>query len=150
MSNWDDAALGLLADVLEPEFPEAATFLKSEKGRDDHGICMQAHEEFGNCYDVAYRAAVSVLWGTQSDFQEAGDFLNSRNVRSIYFPWVAEERKKARIEVERAEREAAEHRARLKEKLDRLTRDGVLTSEEREELDRCPFLDDGDDIIPWL
>ena len=150
MSDFYDAARELLADVLEPEFPEAAIFLKAEKGRQDHCAGMQALTAFSNDYDVAYHAAVNVLWlAQQSDFQEAGDFLNCRNVRSIYFGRVAEEMRKADLEVEQAKRDEVDRRARLKEKLDRLTRDGVLSNEEREELNRSPYLDGLRDEIPF-
>ena len=149
MSEFCDTALGFLTDVLETEYPEAAIFLRSEKGQDDHSLCMQAHDEFGNRFDTAYHAAVSALWWAQSDFQEAGDFLNSRNVRSIYFDRVGEEIRKAKLEVERAKRDEVERRTRLKEKLDRLTNDGVLTNEEREELDRAPFLGGSEDDFPF-
>jgi hypothetical protein len=150
MSDFYDTARGLLADVLEPEFPEAATFLKAEKGRQDHCAGMQALTTFSNDYDVAYHAAVNVLWlAQQSDFQEAGDFLNCRNVRSIYFGRVGEEMRKADLEVERAKRDEVERRKRLKEKLDGLTCDGVLNNEEREELDRSPYFDPLRDEIPF-
>ncbi len=149
MSDIHDATLGLLANVLEPAFPEAATFLKSEKGRQAHDLFMQADEEFGNRYGVAYHAAVSLLWRAQNDLQEAGDFLNSRDIRSMYFDRVGEEVRKADLEVERAERDEAESRTHLKEKLNQLTRDGVLTDQEREELDRAPFLGGGEDDLPW-
>ncbi len=39
-------------------------------------------------------------------------------------------------ELKKERRKAAERRTSLKEKLDRLTRDGVLTKDEREELER--------------
>ncbi len=150
MSDFYDTARGLLADVLEPEFPEAATFLKAEKGRQDHCAGMQALTAFSNDYDAAYHAAVNVLWlAQQSDFQEAGDFLNCRNVRSIYFGRVGEEMRKADLEVERAKRDEVERRKRLKEKLDGLTCDGVLNNEEREELDRSPYFDPLRDEIPF-
>ena len=150
MSDFYDTARGLLADVLEPEFPEAATFLKAEKGRQDHCAGMQALTAFCNDYDAAYHAAVNVLWlAQQSDFQEAGDFLNCRNVRSIYFGRVGEEMRKADLEVEQAKRDEVERRTRLKEKLDRLTHDGVLTNEECEALDRFPFFGRLEDEIPF-
>jgi hypothetical protein len=145
MSDIHDAAL----DFLEPVFPEALIFLKSEKGRQAHNLFMQADEEFGNRYDVAYHAAVSILWRAKDDFQEAGDFLNSRDIRSMYFDRVGEEIRKADLEVERADRDEAERRTCLKEKLDQLASDGVLTNEERKELDRAPFLGGGNDDLPW-
>lgn len=150
MSDFYDTALGFLADVLEPEFPEAATFLKVEKGRQDHCAGMQALTAFSNDYDAAYHAAVNVLWlAQQIDFQEAGDFLNCRNVRSIYFGRVGEEMRKADLEVERAKRDEVERRKRLKEKLDGLTCDGILNNEERMELDRSPYFDPLRDEIPF-
>ncbi len=84
MTDMYETALGLLVDVLEPEYPEAATFLKSEEAQENCCIYMQAAEYAGRCYSDAYDAAVDVLWGTQSDFLEAGDFLNSRIVRAAY------------------------------------------------------------------
>ncbi len=130
-------ALGLLADVLEPKFPDAAIFLKSPEGSSHHSWCMQADTECGyGLYDVAYRAAVNALWSDQATSGEAGDFLNSRTVRDAYYVRVREEVSKLEHEAERANRQAAERRTSLKEKLDRLTRDGVLTKDEREELER--------------
>ncbi len=83
-----------------------------------------------------YHAAVAALWYDEAPFGEAGDFLNSRTVRSAYRDRVREEVGKFQHEAEQAERKAADRRTRLKEKLDRLTRDGVLTKDEREDLDR--------------
>ncbi len=107
MTDVCENALGLLADVLEPKFPDAAAFLKSPEGSSHHSWCMQAD-----------------------------DFLNSRTVRDAYYDRVREEVRKLEHEAERANRQAAERRASLKEKLDRLTRHGVLTKDEREELER--------------
>ncbi len=130
-------ALGLLADVLEPKFPDAAAFLKSRKGRETYGMHMQVDYEHGyGVYDDAYHAAVDALWGDEATFGEAGDFLNSRTVRNAYYDRVREEGRKFDQETERANRQAAERRTSLKEKLDQLTRDGVLTKDEREELER--------------
>ncbi len=137
--------LELLIDVLEPEFPEAAAFFKSPEGQEVHSAELPGDKLFGNRHDNdAYHAAVRVLWRAQSDFQEAGDFLNSRISRYAFYGRVGEEIKKANLEVERVERDAAERRTRVKEMLDRLTRDGILTNEEREELDRW-----GNDDLPW-
>ncbi len=137
MTDVYENALGLLADVLEPKFSDAATFLKSPEGSSHHSWCMQADTECGyGLYDVAYRAAVNALWGDETAFGEAGDFLNSRIVRFAYYNRVREEVRKFDQEAERAKRQAAERRTSLKEKLDQLTRDGVLTKDEREELER--------------
>ena len=136
MTDICEIALEILADVLEPEYPEAATFLKPEEGRDGYHLCMQANEYCRDDYDIGYRGAVLALWGKQSDFLEAGDFLNTRKVRAAYYGRVQEKRRKADREAERAERDVADRRARFKEKLDRLVRDGVLSADEREELDR--------------
>ena len=136
MTDRYETALGLLADVLEPEYPEATTFLKSEEGQENCCIYMQAAEYADRCYSDAYEAAVNALWRKQGDFLEAGDFLNTRLVRAAYDDRVREEYRKADRETERAERDTADQRARLKEKLDRLVRDGVLSADEREELDR--------------
>ncbi len=136
-------ALGLLADVLEPKFPDAAAFLKSRKGRETYGMHMQVNNEYGyGVYDDAYHAAVAALWYDEAASSEAGDFLNSRVVRKAYYDRVREEVRKSEHEAEQANRQAAEQRTRLKEKLDRLTRDGVLTKDEREELER-------DDAVPF-
>ena len=136
-------ALGLLADVLDPEFPEAAAFLKSSKGTDTLCVTMQVNNRYGcGLYDDAYHAVVDTLWGDEAAFGEAGDFLNSRIVRNAYYDRVREEVRKLDHEAEQAERKAAERRTRLKEKLDRLTRDGILTKDEREELEH-------DDPIPF-
>ena len=138
-------ALEIVTDLLAPEFPEAAAFFKSPEGNKAHSAELPADKLFGNSYDDdAYHAAVRVFWRAQSDFQEAGDFLNSRNARNAFYGRVEEEIKKANLEVERVEREAAERGTRVKEMLDRLTRDGILTNEEREELDRW-----GNDDSPW-
>ncbi len=150
MSDFYNIAREFLADVLEIECPEAATFLKSEKGHRDHHMFVQLHEQqFGHRSDVAYRAAVSALQRAQSDFKEAEVFLNSRIARSTYFDRVGEEARKADLEVEQAKRDEVERRTRLKEKLDRLTHDGVLTNEEREALDRSPFFGRLEDEIPF-
>jgi hypothetical protein len=142
MSDFCDAALGFLTDVLEIECPEAATFFKSEKGRHDHFMFVKLHEQSSSDRsDVAYCAAVSALQRAQSDFKEAEVFLNSRIARSTYFDRVGEEARKADFEVEQAKRDEAERRTRLQEKLDRLTRDGILSKEEREELVRSPYFD---------
>ena len=149
MSNFDDTVTEILVEILEPEFPEAVTYLKSEKGREVQSIHMQYNEEFATPYDGAYHAAVGALWKAENDFQEVGDFLNSRNVRSIYYRRVGEEIRKVELEAERAERDEAERRTRLKDKLDRLTRDGILSNEEREALDHAPFFGRLEDELPW-
>ncbi len=137
MTDVYENALGLLADVLEPEFPDAAAFLKSPEGWDTYTTHMQLDDELGyGLYDNAYRAAVGALWGSEAASGEAGDFINSRTVRNAYYDRVGEEVRKIDQEAERAKRQAAERRTSLKEKLDRLTRDGVLTKDEREELER--------------
>ena len=137
MTDFCENAIGLLADVLESRFPDAAAFLKSPEGWDTYTMRMQVNDECGyGLYDHAYHAAVGALWGDEAPFGKAGDFLNSRTVRSAYYDRVREEVGKFQHEAEQAERKAADRRTRLKEKLDRLTRDGVLTKDEREELDR--------------
>ncbi len=150
MSDFYNTARELLADVLEIECPEAAAFLKSGKGHRDHDMFVELHkQQSGHPSDVAYHAAVSAFQRAQSDFKEAEDFLKSRIAYSIYLDRVGEAARKADFEAEQAERGAEEHRNRLKEKLDRLTRDGILTNEERKELDRSPFLMGGNDDLPW-
>ena len=137
MTDVYENVLRLLTDVLEPKYPDAATFLKSPEGSSTHAGFMQADTECNyGLYDVAYRAAVNALWGDETAFGEAGDFLNSRIVRFAYYDRVREEVRKFDQETERANRQAAERRTSLKEKLDQLTRDGVLTKDEREELER--------------
>ena len=143
-------ALEIVTDVLEPRFPDAVAFLKSPKGTDTLRWRMQANDELGcGFYDDTYHAAVDALWSDEAAFGEAGDFLNSRNIRSAYYERVREEIRKADFEKEQAERDETERRTCLKEKLDRLTSDGILTNEERKELDRSPFLDGGNDGLPW-
>ncbi len=149
MSNFDATATGILVEILEPEFPEAVTHLKSEKGRHVQGVHMQYREVFNTSDDDAYHGAVHALWEAENDFQEAGDFLNSRNVRCIFNKRVGEEIRKADLEAERAKRDEAERRTRLKDKLDRLTRDGILSNEEREALDQAPFFERLEDGLPW-
>ncbi len=137
MTKLPQEALGHLADILEPEFPDAAAFLKSPKGRDictkNMGLCGETGCGYRN---AAYRAAVSALWDDEAAYGEAGDFLSSRAVRDAYYVRVREENSRRKREAERAAHKAAERWRRLNEKLDRLTRDGVLTKDEREELDR--------------
>ena len=150
MTDSYENALEILTDVLEPRFPDAAAFLKAPKGADALGWRMQVNTDFGcGAYDHVYHGAVEALWGDESDIGEAGDFLNSRIVRNAYYDRVREEIRKADLEIEQAERDETERRKCLKEKLDRLTSDGILTNEERKELDRSPFLDGGNDDLPW-
>ncbi len=153
MSNFNATVTGILVEILEPEFPEAVTYLKSEKGRHVQGVHMQCREVFNTSDDDAYHGAVHALWEAENDFQEAGDFLNSRNVRCIFNKRVGEkvrrEIRRADLEAERAERDEAERRTRLKDKLDWLTRDGILSNEEREALDLAPFFGRLEDELPW-
>lgn len=137
MTTPHKEALGHLADILEPDFPDAAAFLKSPKGWDICTTNMDRCGEFGCGYlNAAYRAAVSTLWDDEAAYGEAGDFLSSRAVRDAYYVRVREENSRRKREAERVSHKAAERRRRLNEKLDRLTRDGVLTKDERKELDR--------------
>ena len=136
MTNPYKIALGHLADVLEPEFPDAAAFLKSPKGWDIYTKSMPDDQSYCGYFETAHRAAVSALWDDEAAYGEAGDFLSSRANRDAYYDRVREEVRKIDQEAERANRQAAERRTSLKEKLDQLTRDGVLTKDERKELDR--------------
>ena len=149
MSNFDATVTEILDEILKPEFPEAVTYLKSEKGPDDHSTHMQYNKILASRHDGAYLAVVGALWEAEKDFEEAGDFLNSRSVRSIYNERVGEEIRRADLEAERAERDETERRTRLKDKLDRLTRDGILSNEEREALDLAPFFERLEDKLPW-